>query len=135
MTYQFAGFMAAARLPKPERLPQRSVWKDIRKPFIGVGLFLPEFIDKQPEPRLITQLASEYGFSASPSWIYLTYTCWGGSVDFVYGLGARNGHSFGPDASDDFAESTYVELMKSFGLSESSASNFEPFYRGFWNET
>lgn len=135
MTYHFAGFLAASRIKQPERLPERAVWREIDRPFAGVGLRLPEFIGERPEPAVVSRFADELGFATSHSWLYLTYTCWGGVVDFVFGFGAKNGHPFGPLESDEHAEDIYVELMSKLGVNEKSALDFEPFRRGFWGET
>lgn len=91
MAYQFAGFLASPRVPRPDVLPIGAVWRDIVMPFFGVGVRLPALLGKSPPRAEVETLARQCGVYAAERWLYLTYDCWGGAIDFVYGLGSRDG--------------------------------------------
>ncbi len=137
MSYRFAGFFAGQTVAQPQELPEGAVWREIKTPFEGVGLRLESFVGETPDVRVVAALADRFGFSRADRWIYLTYDCFGGQVDFVFGLGMKGGASFGPRESsdEDRVEAEYVGLMQSFGLTPSQALNFVPFHRGFWDES
>jgi hypothetical protein len=136
VTYRFAGFFANPSVPAPDVLPDGAVWKEIKSPFEGVGLRLDSLVGESPDVRVVAALAERFGFSRADRWIYLTYDCWGGQLDFVFGLGMKAGLSFGPRESsdEDRVEAEYLGLMQAFGLTDSEALNFAPFSRGFWGE-
>ena len=97
---------------------------------------LPALVSEAPAAADVQRLAQQLGLHAADCWLYLTYDCWGGDIDFVYGLGSRGGVPFGPvkeDAHED-AEAAYTGLMEKFGISASAALRFEPFMRGYWGE-
>jgi hypothetical protein len=69
--------------------------------------------------------------------VYLSYVCWAGQIDFVYGLGSCGGVPFGPvkeDDAHDAVKAAYTGLMEQFGVSAPVALQFEPFRRGYWGE-
>jgi len=140
MAYTFEGFFARPQVRRPNFLPPGVEWRTISTPFVGVGVRLPDADDhfggsnELPTPMALQDLAAEFGLNAADSWIYLTYVCWGGAIDFVHGLGCCKGVPFGPVAESEHekVESAYVSLMEKFGVSAESALNFEPFVRGFW---
>lgn len=136
MSYRFAGFFADPSVPAPDVLPEGAVWRVIKSPFDGVGLRLESFVGQSPDVRVVAALADGFGFSRADRWIYLTYDCWAGQVDFVFGLGMKGGVAFGPRESsdEDRVEAEYLALMQAFGLTDSQALNFAPFFRGFWGE-
>lgn len=136
MGYQFAGFLVAARMSRPESLPQDAVWRDIALPFQGVGVFLPHLIGKEIHRDEVQSLAQKIGVLGEGSWLFLQYDCWGGAIDFVYGMGVAGGHPFGPieNSALDTVESTYIEVMSQLGISAEDSLNFAPFERGFWGE-
>ena len=136
MSYQFAGFFAAPDVPEPKSLPPGGVWREIAKPFVGVGLRIPEFVGKSPEPGLVVSLAQELGIASSSNWLYVTYDCWAGEIDFIYGIGSRDAITFGPIETSDSSQikSFYTSLMQHFGVNEADAFQFAPFERGFWGE-
>ena len=136
MTYLFAGFLVVQRIECPEALPEGAAWREISKPFIGTGVRLPEFLGKSPSPEDVFAMAERLGLSRSDAWLYLTYDCWGGQIDFVYGLGSRDHIPFGPVEEDARHRVTdaYCALMQQLGVSRLDALNFEPFIRGFWGE-
>ncbi|WP_165250400.1 hypothetical protein [Paludisphaera soli] len=134
MPYQFAGFFARPAVPKPADPPPDAVWRDVASPFVGVGVLLPEWIGRTPAPGRVRALARRLGLDAAEGWLDLTYSCWGGDVDFVYGLGVRAGEAFGPIEVKEIgrAEAAYLDLMGRFGISAEDALRFEPFTRGYW---
>lgn len=137
MTYRFAGFFAGPSVPTPEELPDDAVWREISAPFVGVGLRLGSLVGKTPDAATVTALAHRFGFNRAERWIYLTYDCWGGLLDSVYGMGMKDDVPFGPRecSEDDLVEDEYVSLMRAFGLEKSDALYFAPFVRGFWGKT
>ena len=136
--YEFTGFFARPAVPQPVALPPGVVWRDITSPFVGVGVRLPD-LDDQPEllarPDVET-LALKLGLGAADCWVYLTYVCWGGDIDFVYGLGSHRGRPFGPVREDEHGavEGAYTGLMEGIGVPPEVALEFEPFRRGYWGE-
>jgi hypothetical protein len=104
VAYRFAGFFACPTVPRPNVLPTGAVWQNIVTPFDGVGVRLPAFIGKVPPAAEVEALARQFGLYATERWLYLTYDCWAGYIDFVYGLGSRSGEPFGPvDSREVFA--------------------------------
>jgi hypothetical protein len=136
VTYRFAGVFARPAIPRPKVLPSGAVWRDIAKPFAGVGVRLPALIGETPAAADVESLTRQLGMDAADCWLYLTYDCWGGSIDFVYGLGSQGGVSFGPveESALDKVETVYVGLMGRFGLPAEDALRFQPFERGYWGE-
>jgi hypothetical protein len=136
MTYRFTGFFARPVGPQPVPLLPGAVWREIATPFSGVGVRL-----SGSDNRLLTQseaeaLARQFGLDAAECWVFLNYVCWGGSIDFVYGLGSRDGVPFGPvkETALDAVKTAYTGLMEQFGVSAAVALQFEPFRRGYWGE-
>jgi len=136
MTYQFAGFFVATPMPIPRSLPQAATWREISSPFLGVGVLLPHLIGKVVQPDEVQSLAREIGITDGRSWLFLQYDCWGGEIDFVYGMGVSGGVSFGPVEESDRAtvEAAFTQVMGQFGVDPQAALNFAPFERGFWGE-
>ena len=136
MTYQFAGFFAAAKMRKPESLPQGATWREITSPFQGVGVLLPHLIGKVAQPDHVQSLAQEIGIPEGTTWLFLQYDCWGGEIDFVFGMGMAAGVPFGPVEESDrgHVEAAYTKLMGQFGVGPEGALKFAPFERGFWGE-
>lgn len=138
MAYEFTGYFARPVLPQPDDLPPGGVWKAIASPFVGVGVRLPSLIneDALPSEAEVRGLARRFGFHEADSWVYLTYVCWGGDIDFVYGLGSRDGVPFGPfeESAHDAVEAAYTGLMERFGVSVDDAMRFDPFERGYWGD-
>jgi hypothetical protein len=137
MAYWFTGFFAAPVLPRPDPLPLGAVWREITSPFSGVGVSLPSLLGNTPARDEVEALARQLGVAAADRWLYLTYVCWAGRIDFVYGLGASGGLPFGPVKEDDqdTVKDTYIRLMAQFGVSAEDALRFAPFQRGFWGES
>jgi hypothetical protein len=137
LAYWFAGFFARPATDKPLVLPDDAVWRAIEAPFSGVGVRLPSLLGESPSVPEITRLAGELGMNAAEGWLFIVYTCWGGRIDSVYGLGRRGGRHFGPVEESDLAKvkAAYVTLMGEFGISEEDAFRFTPFERGFWGES
>jgi hypothetical protein len=138
MAYWFAGFFARPRVTPPTALPPRACWRTITTPFDGVGVQLAGLRSERPPVATIEALAVELGFASAQAWIYLTYSCWGGRIESVYGLAnSADGGRIGPvDVLDkDEAKQAYVALMAHFGVCARDALNFQPFHRGFWDET
>ncbi len=137
MTYRFAGFLSSTRIAHPTALPAGAAWREITVPFQGSGVRLTEFLGEVPAIETIEQLAAALGFDSAETWLYLTYDCWGGQVDFVYGFGRRHGETFGPVEEDALpnVEVAFSSLMAKLGLSSDQAMRFTPFERGFWGET
>jgi hypothetical protein len=136
MAYEFAGYFARPPVPYPEALPPGAVWREISAPFVGVGVRLPSLLDDDalPSPPDLHALATALGLHAADRWSYLTYICWGGDIDFVYGLGFGSGVAFGPVKEDDHdkVEAAYTGLMEQFGVAAEASQRFEPFMRGYW---
>jgi hypothetical protein len=138
VAYEFAGFFARPTVLRPNVLPEGAVWRTITAPFVGIGVRLPTTDDPVvlPTPADVQALARSLGVFATDRWVYLNYVCWGGDIDFVHGLGSRDGVTFGPvEESDlDKVEAAYTGLMENFGISKVDALQFEPFTRGFWGD-
>jgi hypothetical protein len=135
MAYTFSGFFAKPKLPRPESLPPDSVWREIDEPFHGIGIRLPRF-ERVPLETDVELLTNELALNNAERWIFLHYLCWGGSIDFVYGVGATNGIRFGPmeESARSRVDEAFFTLMAEFGVSREHAQLFEPFKRGFWGE-
>ena len=141
MAYRFEGFFARPAVRRPATLPDGVIWRTIATPFVGVGVWLPDKDDEfggaeeLPEPTAIQNLVTEIGLDATDCWLYLTYVCWGGEIDFVFGLGSRKGEAFGPvtESEHEKVEAAYIALMEQFGVSADIALHFEPFVRGYWD--
>ena len=136
--YEFTGFFARPAIRQSVAVPPGTVWREITSPFIGVGVRLPDS-DGEPEllaPFDVEALARQLGLEAADCWVYLNYVCWGGAIDFVYGLGSARGRPFGPVKEDDqgTVEAAYIGLMEQFGVPAEVALQFEPFRRGYWGE-
>lgn len=142
MAYEFTGFFARPLVTSPDSLPTGVVWRTIATPFVGVGIRLPEIddqfsqLDELPSPSVLQYLASEFGLDAAACWVYLRYVCWGGDIDFVYGLVCCEGELFGPvtESERGKVEGAYTSLMAKFGIPTETALHFEPFVRGYWGE-
>ena len=136
MAYQFAGFFVRPVLSRPRVLPTKAVWRNISAPFKGVGLLLPDFFGQSPPAAEVNALANQLGFHVADSWLYLTYDCWGGAADFVYGLGMRGGVLSEPieESNWDNVEAAYKSLMALLGVSAEDALLFEPFSPGYWGD-
>jgi hypothetical protein len=89
VAYEFTGFFARPSVPQPAALPQGAVWREIATPFVGVGVWLAGSDARLLPPAQAEALARQLGLDAAECWVYLTYVCWGGQIDFVYGLGSR----------------------------------------------
>jgi hypothetical protein len=141
VAYRFEGFFARPPVRRPESLRHGVVWRTISTPFVGVGVRLPDVddelggSDELPAPTALLNLANELGLHAADSWIYLTYVCWGGDIDFVYGLGCSKGVPFGPvtESEHENVKGAYTSLMEKFGISAEIALRFDPFVRGYWD--
>ena len=133
MAFWFTGFFARPGVPRPEVLSPGAVWRDIATPFIGVGVRLAGSDDTQ-SPAEVEALARRLGLDGAESWVFLKYTCWGGRIDSVDGLGSCGGVPFDPISEDDDAENAYLDLMRQFGIPTETALRFEPFHRGYWGE-
>ena len=138
MAYRFAGFFARPAVPRPAVLSQDAVWREIAVPFVGIGVRLPSLFREDDLPAIceVHALARQLGLEESDCWLYLTYICWGGDIDFVYGFGCRAGVKFGPvkEFAGDKVEGAYTGLMAQFGISADEALRFEPFERDYWGE-
>jgi len=136
VVYRFAGFFAKPVVDTPKTLPEGAVWRTISVPFKGVGIRLPALIGETPEPAKVKRLLAQLGLQAAMDWLYLTYDCWGGQIDYVYGLGVRGGEAISPveENDDSKVETAYVALMGDFGVQPADAKRFAPFIRGFWGE-
>jgi hypothetical protein len=134
--YEFAGFFARPAVPRPAILPPGAVWREIATPFAGVGVWLPGSDDKLLAPPEAEALVRQLGLDAAECWVFLTYVCWGGDIDFVYGFGSRRGVVFGPVKEDarDAVEAAFTGLMEQFGVPGEVVLDFEPFRRGYWGE-
>ena len=148
MTYRFAGFLCPSRVERPASLPPGVVWREISEPFVGVGVRIEELVGKSPQVEEVDRFADALKIKTSPAWLYLTYDCWAGEVDFVYGLGFSNGKAFGSlkerldddvfgplrEESEASARDIFIQLMARIGLTPEQAMRFPPFERGFWGE-
>jgi hypothetical protein len=135
VAYTFIGFFARPAVLQPTTLPPGVVWRAIDAPFVGVGVWLPGSAYSRLAPSEAAALARQFGLDAADSWVYLTYVCWAGQIDFVYGLGAHQGAPFGPVEEDGKdVEAAYTGLMEQFGVPAAVALRFEPFQRGYWGE-
>ena len=136
MAFWFSGFFARPPVSRPETLPEGAVWRQISAPFAGVGVRLEHLSGKKPAPDRVEALARQLGIARATDWLYLTYVCWAGRVDSVYGLGVRGGRLFGPivESAVRLARDAYLELMGEFGVGPADALRFPPFERGFWGE-
>lgn len=136
MAYRFTGFFARPVMQPPASLPEGAVWREIRRPFRGVGVRLGEMIGQIPSEAEVEPLLARLGLDRADDWLFLSYDCWAGQIDSVYGFGSRGGRRFGPVHEEDWAkvEAAYVGLMEEFGISEDDALHFQPFWRGFWGE-
>jgi hypothetical protein len=134
--YQFAGFFARPPVSPPNRLPDDAVWRDVTVPFAGVGVRLPALLGKAPPAPEVMDLARRLGIDRARDWLFIVYDCWGGRIDYVYGLGTRDGQTFGPTEESAIAqvEGEYVVLMEQFGVLQQDALHFAPFERGYWGE-
>jgi hypothetical protein len=134
MSYSFAGFFVRPPLEPPSDLPAGAVWRAIEEPFVGSGVRLPDLLGKTPAPAEVKHLACRLGFAATSDWIFITYSCWAGRIELVYGFGSRGGRPFGPidGWAVDECKVPYVRLMADFGVAPEDALNFTPFRRGFW---
>ena len=134
--YRFAGFFAEPPVKLTSALPMGYVQRAISDPFQGLGIRIAELIGETPDATEVHRRLHEIGLQNAERWIYLTYDCWGGRIDFVFGLGSMSGQVFGPlrDDNIDTVPSTYETLMGLFGVNREDALNFQPFYRGFWGE-
>ncbi|MCV2423665.1 hypothetical protein [Paucibacter sp. DJ2R-2] len=137
MTYQFAGFLAPGSVVRPTQVPAGAVLREIQTPFVGVGVMLPNLIGKVMHEAQVFEIASSLGFDSTKNWLFLQYDCWGGQIDFAYGLGSSGGERFGPieESALDNVQDVYVGLMAKVGIGENEALDFQPFERGFWGET
>jgi hypothetical protein len=133
VAYSFAGLFAKPPVPRPHALLAGAVWRDIDAPFEGVGIRFPEFLGKTPDVAEVAQLAQQLGLAAA-DWLYLTYSCWGGAIEFVYGFGCSGGRAFGPveESGRDSVVGAFTGLMGAFGVSAQDALRFAPFERGYW---
>ena len=137
MAYWFSGFFARPNVAPPVVLPARACWRTIAAPFDGVGVCLPELQGERPAIQVVEGLATELGLAESQAWVYLTYTCWGGKIDSVYGIAeSKHGGRIGPleEADGKKCKETYIALMAHFGISAADAVDFRPFHRGFWGD-
>lgn len=141
--YQFIGFFARPGVQRPQTLPPRAIWRNVCTPFNGVGVYLPGlFVDEYGVPvgpllavEEIKTLATQFGFDSTKTWVYLEYVCWGGPIDFVYGVSMCEGVRLGPlkmSVMDGSAEEAFTTLMAHFGITPEDALNFAPFVRGYW---
>jgi hypothetical protein len=94
--YEFTGFFARPAIPPPGMLPPGAVWREIAAPFAGVGVRLADSDNRALPLSEVEALARQFGLDATDGWLYLTYICWGGSIDYVFGLGSCGGVRFGP---------------------------------------
>lgn len=134
--HEFTGFFVRPQVPRTEPLPAGAVWRDITTPFVGVGVRLSRLDETLLPPSEVVELARQLGFNVAICWVYLTYVCWGGDIDFVYGLGSNCGVGFRPIKEDarDAVEASYTGLMEQFGLPAEVVLQFEPFKRSYWGE-
>ena len=138
MSYEFTGFFAAPAIQRPITLPEGTVWRNIETPFVGVGVKLVERDNDAPLPSQtdVLGLLRQVSLSDAQRWLFLTYVCWSGLIDFVYGMGSRDGQIFGPAQDDevDSAGPLFASLMKQFGVDLGDRIYFAPFVRGYWDE-
>lgn len=139
MAYRFAGFFAKPLIDCPADLPNDAVWRTISTPFVGVGVRLPSLLGESPDPRQVGRLRCQVGLHTAREWLYLTYDCWAGRIDYVFGLGVSASRAFGPirairESDAEKAREAYLDLMGEFGVGPADALVFPPFERGFWDE-
>lgn len=134
--YRFTGIFARPIIKRPSRLPTGAEWRDIARPFAGIGVCLPALAGSKPGQDEARRMLAEVGLSSAVDWLFIDYVTWGGPIDSVYGLGASGGLEFGPfaESDGDNTQATYLELMNKFGVAEADALKFPPFVRGFWGE-
>ena len=134
--YQFAGFFAKPPIEPPATLPSGVVWRAISAPFAGIGVRVSSLIGQSPQRDEVEILARKLSLLSALEVLYLTYDCWGGGIDYVYGLGVREDTAFGPVEESDVTKTkqVYLTLMNEFGVSPDDALRFPPFVRGFWGE-
>jgi hypothetical protein len=134
--YRFAGFFAKPIIARPESLPGGVAWRCIAVPFEGVGVRVAALIGQSPELTEVNRVRTQVGLQDATNWLYLTYDCWAGRVEYVYGLGSRSGVPFGPVKESDISRvpAAYVAVMGSFGVQPADALRFPPFVGGFWGE-
>jgi hypothetical protein len=84
----------------------------------------------------VTGMLHQVGLGEAQRWIYLEYVCWGGSIDFVYGLGSRDSQPFGPAEESEMSkvDAVFISLMNQFGVALAEGTYFEPFVYGYWGE-
>jgi hypothetical protein len=114
MAYWFSGFFARPNVQQPHVLPARACWRTITTPFNGVGVRLPELQGERPTVAVIGALADQLELSGSNAWVYLSYTCWGGKIDSVYGVArSEDGSRIGPldEYEWEKCQETYVARM------------------------
>jgi hypothetical protein len=119
-----------------QELPAGAVGAEIRVPFVGTGVRVRSLFGEVPPANDVQDLARKIGVAAAHQWLYLTYDCWGGSIDFVYGFTSTDGILSTPveDSSLDTVEATYLDLLSQFGITAAHAFHFAPFARGFWGD-
>jgi hypothetical protein len=96
MSFRFAGFFATPSVSSPAQLPKGAIWREIVTPFIGIGVYLPDLIDKRLTSEVVDAIANQLGLDKAERWVYLNYDCWGSQIDFIFGFGRRSGLPFGP---------------------------------------
>lgn len=66
----------------------------------------------------------------------MQYDCFGGQIDYVFGVIQFRDHSIKTieESNLESVQNVYLDFMRSFGLSDEDALNFPPFHRGFWGE-
>ena len=137
MAYWFSGFLAKPPIARPETLLEGEVWREISAPFSGIGVRLEDLLGTNPDPDRVEVLARRLGVVRASEWLYLTYVCWAGRIDLVFGLGAKGRWRYGPIKESDVSltRGAYVRLMAEFGVTSADALRFPPFERGFWGES
>lgn len=137
MSYQFAGFFATSDSSLTIELPEKAVLRNICTPFQGLGIRLSHYIGQSISSEDVVLLATQLGLTRCPTWIFLQYDCFGGQIDYVFGVIQTTDRSIKTieESNLEDVQNTYLDFMKSFGLSNEDALNFPPFHRGFWGET
>jgi hypothetical protein len=136
MSYQFAGFFTRSTVTLKE-LPMDAIANQIVTPFIGTGVKIHSLIGKTHAVSELHELARKIGVTVADQWLYLTYDCWAGEIDYVYGFTANEGVLSPPleASSYDSVKITYLTLMSQFGISKLDALAFAPFTRGFFSDS